>query len=114
MYIYMYMRQLIFLGKSGCLGCAVLLCLLCLLLSSFLLSSLIKTCIYMYIITYIHVHVYNYIYYVHVYVFTFMHKCFLRSQHEQRLEKVEDFISTNTQKLNTQRREHEKLAEEVT
>ena len=47
-------------------------------------------------------------------MFTFMHKCLLRSQHEQRLEKVEDFISTNTQKLNTQRREHEKLAEEVT
>ena len=41
-------RQLIFLRKSDCLGCAVLLCLVCLFdlacffLSSF--SSLIKTC----------------------------------------------------------------------
>ena len=44
--------QLIFLMKSDCLGCAVLLCLfvcLTLLASSFLLfSSLIKICIYMY------------------------------------------------------------------
>ena len=41
-----HLRQLIFLRKSDCLGCAVLLCLVvCLLLSSFLLSSLIKTCI---------------------------------------------------------------------
>ena len=31
--------QLIFLRKSYCLGCAVLLCLVCLLLSSFLLIS---------------------------------------------------------------------------
>ena len=40
-------RQLIFLRKSDCLGCAVLLCLvvcLTLLASSFLLSSLINTC----------------------------------------------------------------------
>ena len=45
-------RQLIFLRKSDCLGCAMLLCLVvCLtLLASFFLpsfSSLIKTCIYM-------------------------------------------------------------------
>ena len=40
-------RQLIFLRKSDCLGCAVLLCLVVCLtfLSSF--SSLIKTCIVM-------------------------------------------------------------------
>ena len=42
-------RQLIFLRKSDCLGCAVLLCLVfvrpCLLPS---LSSLIKTCIALY------------------------------------------------------------------
>ena len=51
MYIYMYMechgfeshpRQLIFLRKSDCLGCAVLLCLVCLFdLACFFLSSLI-------------------------------------------------------------------------
>ena len=45
-----HLRQLIFLRKSDRLGCAVLLCLVCLFdlacffLSSFLLSSLIKTC----------------------------------------------------------------------
>ena len=61
MYHYMYMyihveclgfeshpRQLIFLRKSDCLGCAVLLCLVCLFnLACFFLSSflsLIKTC----------------------------------------------------------------------
>ena len=54
-------RQLIFSRKSDCLGCAVLLCLVCLFdlacffLSSF--SSLIKNiCIY----SNIHVHVYMY------------------------------------------------------
>ena len=45
----MHPRQLIFLRKSNCLGCAVLLCLVvCLtLLASFFLpsTSLIKTCI---------------------------------------------------------------------
>ena len=47
-------RQLIFLRKSDCLGCAVLLCLVCLFdLACFFLpsfSSLIQTCtcIYMY------------------------------------------------------------------
>ena len=50
-------RQLIFLRKSDCLECAVLLCLvvcLTLLASFFLLSSLIKTCtlcIYTYILS---------------------------------------------------------------
>ena len=39
-YIYMYMRQLIFSRKSDCLGCAVLLCLVCLFdLACFFLSS---------------------------------------------------------------------------
>ena len=44
-------RQLIFSRKSDCLGCAVLLCLVCLFdlacffLSSFLLISHLKTCI---------------------------------------------------------------------
>ena len=42
--MYMYMRQLIFSRKSDCLGCAVLLCLVCLfdlltLLASFFLPS---------------------------------------------------------------------------
>ena len=43
-------RQLIFLRKSDCLGCAVLLCLVCLtLLASFFLPSHLsfKTCIHM-------------------------------------------------------------------
>ena len=55
-YMYMYMswveshpRQLIFLRKSDCLGCAVLLCLVCLTLHACFFhhsfSSLIKTCI---------------------------------------------------------------------
>ena len=42
-------RQLVFLRKSDCLGCAVLLCLvvcLTLLASFFLPSHLIKTCTY--------------------------------------------------------------------
>ena len=39
-HMYMYMRQLIFLRKSDCLGCAVLLCLVCLFdLACFFLSS---------------------------------------------------------------------------
>ena len=54
-------RQLIYLRKSDCLGCAVLLCLVCLLdLACFLLpsfSSLIKTCT---------VHIYSSIYYVYL------------------------------------------------
>ena len=45
---HMYTRQLIFLRKNDCLGCAVLLCLVCLFdLACFFLpsfSSLIKTC----------------------------------------------------------------------
>ena len=40
MYIESHLRQLIFLTKSDCLGCAVLLCLVCLtLLASFFLPS---------------------------------------------------------------------------
>ena len=48
----MYTRQLIFLRKSDCLGCAVLLCLVVcvtLLASSFLPSHLSLTCTYMYV-----------------------------------------------------------------
>ena len=44
-YIESHPRQLIFLRKSDCLGCAVLLCLVCLFdLACFFLPSLIKTC----------------------------------------------------------------------
>ena len=50
-YIYMHPRQLIFLRKSNCLGCAVLLCLvvcLTLLASFFLPSHLSLKHVYMY------------------------------------------------------------------
>ena len=50
-----HLRQLIFIRESDCLGCAVLLCLVCLFdLACFFLpsfSSLIKTCIYTIICT---------------------------------------------------------------
>jgi len=36
-----------------------------------------------------------------------------RSQHEQRIEKLESYIATNTQTVNKLRREHEKLSEEI-
>ena len=53
MYVHTYIRCFTCTWKSDCLGCAVLLCLVflfdlaCFFLSSF--SSLIKTCIYIYI-----------------------------------------------------------------
>ena len=64
-------RQLIFLWKSDCLGCAVLLYFVCLtLLASLFLPSvsLINMYMYMYIhvCMYIYIHVYTYIY-IHVY-----------------------------------------------
>ena len=37
----------------------------------------------------------------------------LRSQHEQRVEKLEGYIGTNTQAVNKLRREHEKLSDEI-
>ena len=59
-----HLRQLIFSRKSDCLGCAVLLCLVCLFdLACFFLSSFsslishLKTCMYMYVFTYMYVHV---------------------------------------------------------
>ena len=58
------MRQLIFSRKSDCLGCAVLLCLVCLtLLASFFLPSHLSfknMHMYMYII-HVAVHVYMYV-----------------------------------------------------
>ena len=65
---YMYMshpRQLIFLRKSGCLGCAVLLCLVvCLnLLASFILPSHLSLK-HLYTLRYIHTYIHTYI---HVY-----------------------------------------------
>ena len=59
-------RQLIFLRKSDCLGCAVLLCLvvcLTLLASSFLLISKYNMYMYMYVL---HVCTCMYMYYVRV------------------------------------------------
>ena len=53
MCMYMHPRQLSCLRKSDCLGCAVLLCLVCLFdLPCFFLpsfSSLIKTCTHVYV-----------------------------------------------------------------
>ena len=52
-------RQLVFLRKSDCLGCAVLLCLICLtLLASFFLPSHLSL-----------KHVHNYVIYMYMYLY---------------------------------------------
>ena len=78
-------RQLLFLRKSDCLGCAVLLCLICLFdFACFFLSSLIKNMYNVHVCMHVHIHIPYVLHAFHLQDSNYK-KCCLQYSHFQQL-----------------------------